>query len=251
MPVVQLSNLFVHVNSSGCHTPIIHDVSFTLETGEVLLLIGANGAGKSTIMYSICGVIPHALETYKVEGKISIQNKDVLAKGFSPSNEQICFITQNPESQFLGLNVSQEIDLCLSHITDLEMFVEIKKNLIKEIGLEKHMLYPTTELSMGQKQKLVLSTAFLKQPKVVLLDEPTSFLDESMIKWLLQKLQTEKEKGVVIIISTHNVALFNELATKVLAIKKGRIFFNNDISEITNDKLLELYEIEDKTVTIV
>ena len=248
MPSILVSDLHVSYKKLEDTIPLIRNISFELSEGDVLLVVGLNGAGKSTLIQTITGIIPNALDSYVVKGDIFVGDTKI-DKTYCPFTNGTIFITQNPQNQFLGLSVYQELQSLLSHLknpTDKSI-----SEFAKEIHLDAQLNSSIFELSMGQKQMLVLSTLFLAHGNILLLDEPTSFLDKTMTEWLMNLVHKAKERKATIIINTHTPRLFSTLATNVLALQKGEVIFFKDISDVTNDDYLELYHIPDKTVKII
>jgi microcin C transport system ATP-binding protein len=201
-------------------SPILKDVSFSLQEGETLAIVGESGSGKTTLGLALCGAIPF-------EGDVMVAGKHLNSLKRQERASLIQMVFQDP---FLSLNPRFTIEDILSEgllVQQPHLRFNQKQMLCSEmleyIGLEKSMLdrYPH-EFSGGQRQRIALARALIVQPKVLVLDEPTSALDRHIQHDIIQLLaRTQKERQISFVFITHDLSLVRTIAHKVMVIHKG------------------------------
>lgn len=207
-------------------------VNFSIEKGEFVVIAGASGAGKSTILNLLGGM------DYASSGKIIVDDNEVTkfnAKQLTSYRRyDIGFV-------FQFYNLVQN----LTALENVELATEISKNpldveeTLKAVGLEDRMANFPAQLSGGEQQRVAIARALAKNPKILLCDEPTGALDYNTGKAILKLLQdTCREKGICVIIITHNIAL-TDMGDKVIKVKNGKIS-----SVVTNDNPMPVERIE-------
>lgn len=201
----------------------IENISFGLDRGELLLISGESGCGKTTILRCINGIIP---EFYDGELK-----GDVLLEGRSLKNlmphergRLIGSVFQNPRSQFFNVRVRDEIYFGCENIgLPSDKIAERAEPLIKAFNMEDFLERSLFELSGGEKQRVACLSVGAMLPKVILYDEPSSNLDEKGMNSLRELMGYFKQKGVTQIVSEHRLSYLESLADKALLIKEGVI----------------------------
>lgn len=191
-------------------------VSFTIDEGEFVIIAGASGAGKSTILNLLGG-----MDTVS-EGKIIVDNKEIS----SYSDKEMTFYRRYDVGfVFQFYNLIQNLTLK----ENVELATQICKNpldiveTIKSVGLEERINNFPSQLSGGEQQRVAIARALAKNPKLLLCDEPTGALDYQTGKQVLKVLQDtcQKQKKTVIVI-THNLAL-TPIGDKIIKVKSGKI----------------------------
>ena len=207
-------------------------VDFTIEKGEVVIIAGASGAGKSTIL-NILG------------GMDTLSSGEVLVDGERVSSysqrELIRYRRQDVGFVFQFYNLVQN----LTARENVELAAQISPDamdtdeVLREVGLEDKMDYFPAQLSGGEQQRVAIARALAKRPKLLLCDEPTGALDYSTGKAILQLLQdTSRRTGMTVVIITHNLA-FMPIGNRVIRVKSGRID-----AMTTNDSPADVADIE-------
>jgi putative ABC transport system ATP-binding protein len=194
----------------------VDDASFSIKKGEFVMVVGASGAGKTTILNLLGGMDSVTSGSIHVGGKdISKYNKTMLTKY---RREEIGFV-------FQFYNLVQN----LNALENVELAVEICKNPIapevalKNVGLEDRMFNFPSQLSGGEQQRVSIARALAKNPKLLLCDEPTGALDYNTGKSILKLLSdTAKKHEKTVIIITHNSAI-TSIADKIISVKSGKI----------------------------
>ncbi|MBA7654512.1 High-affinity branched-chain amino acid transport ATP-binding protein LivF [subsurface metagenome] len=223
--MLKVSNIKVHYNG----VPAIHDVSFEVNEGELVSIIGANGAGKTTILKTVAGAL------HPVSGKIEFLSEDVSS---TPVAEIVKKgITYVPEARriFGPLSVEENLRLGSYTIRDKN---EIERNLDYVYRLfprlkERHNQRGGT-LSGGEQQMLAIGRGLMANPKLLMLDEPSLGLMPKMVTEVLEVIKGLKEKGNTILLVEQNVREALELADRGYILQTGRT-----IQEGTGEKLLE------------
>ncbi|SES00218.1 ABC transporter ATP-binding protein [Salipaludibacillus aurantiacus] len=201
--------------------PLINDVSFSLEEGEVTLLTGASGSGKSTISLCLNGLYPEAVEGY-AEGTVYYRGEDISRFEKGVLNQKIGIVFQDPESQFCMVTVENELAFTMENLKVPRKVMAERMDAVLEVtGLTEVKYRAIHELSGGQKQKVALASVLLMEPELLILDEPTANLDPvSSLEFiqLVTKLQQERKMAVLVI--EHQLDDWMPYIHRVLALNK-------------------------------
>lgn len=226
----------------------LDNVSFSLDEGSINVFVGENGAGKSTIFRILLGFLKPK------NGHISFDDTDLLALSSGNRAKYIAYVPQNVEMP--GLSVFDVVAMGRIPHNSIKLDDVDKKvilNTIKEFGLEKIASKNANELSGGEKQLVAIARAVAQEPKIIILDEPTSNLDvvnEYIVKKYIKKL---KEKNLIVILSLHNLNMAYALGDYYVFIKNGKVIasgakdiFNNDTIKDAFGKDCRIIEIDDQ-----
>jgi Cu-processing system ATP-binding protein len=198
----------------------LQDVSFQFKAGECISLIGPNGCGKTTLIKSILGmVVPDS-------GSILFNAKDIA--GEYEYRRHIGYMPQTgryPEAATIGQVIAMMKDI-RGHVSALD------ESLIETFDLVKLSHKRTGTLSGGTRQKLSAALAFLFNPDVLILDEPTAGLDPVSAEQLKEKIIQEKEKGKLILITSHILSELDELVTEVVYMQEGKLVLHQKMSAL-------------------
>ena len=210
----------------------LHNVNFQIEQGEFCVIVGASGAGKTTILNILGG-----MDTL-TEGKVFLESNEVSAynkkqlTGYRRYDVGFVFQFYNLVQNLTALeNVELAAQICTDPLDAAEV--------LTEVGLQDRMNNFPAQLSGGEQQRVAIARALAKNPKLLLCDEPTGALDYNTGKAVLKLLQDtcrEKEKTVIVI--THNQAL-TAMADRIITVKSGTI-----VSMIKNTNIVNVEEIE-------
>ncbi len=218
---------------------VLDDINFSVNDGEVIAIVGENGSGKSTIGKLISGVMKLK------EGNIIIDGLDISkSKNYPILQEKIGIVFQNPENQIIFNNIYDEISFSLKKLEKKEIEKRVEKALkhVNMIDFKDKDLYT---LSLGQKQRIMIAEILAKNPKYIILDEPTTMIDSQGKEKIYEIIQNLKKEGYTIICIT-NLADEILLADRTLILHKGKI-----VEVILKEDLLEkAYLLEKYGITI-
>lgn len=205
--------------------PILQDVQLEVEQGEFIVIIGQSGCGKSTLLRQMKRELrPHGelLGVVKYEGAALDELTDEVAA------THIGYVLQQPENQIVTDKVWHELAFGLENLgLDTQMIRRRVAEMSNFFGIHKWFHHKTTELSGGQKQLLNLASVMLMQPKILLLDEPTSQLDPIAAAEFLQTLKRlNTELGLTVILVEHRLEDVLPLADRVVVMDGGRILYD-------------------------
>ena len=204
--------------------PGIFKMNFSLESGKILGLVGPNGAGKTTLLRILAGIIPID------EGKIKLNGVDLSASGESIDGQLRLNVGHMPEQVRWSGNITV--------LETLNQFAEMRhdsvssEKLLSLVGLAGKSDSSLDELSQGMRQRLSLAVALMGSPKMLLLDEPFNGLDPVAAKSVEKMIQELANKGVSIIISSHQVSGLVGFIDQLLLIHRGQIVANGTIEDI-------------------
>ena len=216
MKLLTVNNLSAGYNG----TNIIRNISFSVDSGQIIGILGANGCGKTTLIKSILGmVIP-------TKGDILFDEKSILNK--YKYRDQIGYMPQigrYPDYMTVG----QIIEMIKKIRNSNEVLDE---DLIKAFELEKILDKQMRTLSGGTTQKVSAILAFLFNPDVLILDEPTAGLDPLASEILKEKIIKEREKGKLILITSHLLSELDDMISQIIFMQEGKVHFHKSIADL-------------------
>lgn len=204
---------------------IIKDMNCTFYEGERIAIVGNNGAGKSTMLKMISGLVKPVSGQVKINGE-SIENK---------SPEEICnfvsYIQQNPEEMFIDDSVEKDVAYFLKS-RDVEGYEETVSEILKQLNLQEIRNNDARLLSGGQQRRVSLAIGMGMTPEVILLDEPTASLDILSRRELLKLLEILKKHIKTSIIATHDMQLVADWASRVIVMNQGEVIFDGTAKDL-------------------
>lgn len=212
MTVLELQS----VTGGYTRKPVIHDLSFSIEPGELVGLIGLNGAGKSTTIKHIIGIMTPQKGEILLNGVSIKDNMDQYRSSFS-------YIPETPVL-YDELTLKEHLELtAMAYGIDLETMEERVTPLLKEFRMEKRLNWFPSHFSKGMRQKVMIMCAFLVNPSLYIIDEPFLGLDPLAIQSLLDQMDEKKKEGSSILMSTHVLATAEKYCDKILLLHNGRL----------------------------
>lgn len=229
-----------HVTGGYGHLPVLKDISFEVHSGEMVGLIGLNGAGKSTTIKHIIGL----LEATK--GKIEID--ELTLKNDSENyRKQIGYIPETP-SLYEELTLREHIEVtAMAYDIPLEVAMKRAEKLLETFRLEKRLDWFPANFSKGMKQKVMILCAFLIEPSLYIIDEPFLGLDPLAINALLELMVEMKKSGSAILMSTHILATAEKYCDRFIVLHNGEVRAQGTLQELReafnlpNSSLDEIY----------
>lgn len=205
-----------HLTGGYTKRPVLKDISFAIEEKQIVGLIGLNGAGKSTTIKHITGLIHPKQGTIKINGHQLVEDTETYRKQFS-------YIPETPVLyEELTLKEHLELTGMAYGISEEELQARMKP-LLKEFRLEKKLNWFPAHFSKGMKQKVMIMSAFLIEPKLYIIDEPFVGLDPLGIQSLLNWMDEMRSKGASILMSTHILATAEKYCDTFIIIHQGEI----------------------------
>ena len=246
--MVEIENLSL---SYGNSLKVLKDISLNVKEGECVLFTGKSGSGKSSIINSINGLAVR-YDGATTEGTIRIDNRDVRNLRLYEISGLVSSVFQNPKTHFFNINTTLELLFYLENIGLSKKQMDERLNDMLDIFPIKHLLNRDIfKLSGGEKQILCIAASYISGTEIIVLDEPSSNLDEEniiIIKGMLTKL---KNKGKTLIISEHRIYYLMDIIDRVFLIQDGKIqreYTKIDFMKIPSKKLNEL-GLRDKSKT--
>ena len=226
---------------------ILHGVSFKINKGEMVSIVGRNGAGKSTISKLICGF-------YKpTEGQILFNGRDLINDTIKERAEKIGIVMQNPNQMISKTMIFDEVALGLKvrGVSEEEIKNRVFETL-KICGLYEFRNWPISALSFGQKKRVTIASILVLNPEILILDEPTAGQDFKHYTEIMEFLKELNQKGVTIIMITHDMHLMLEYTNRAIVLSNGvkladdiaaNVLTDEEVINKANLKETSLYEL--------
>jgi phosphonate transport system ATP-binding protein len=251
--VVQIS----HLKKNYGDVQAVEDVSFAVKAGEIVIIIGSSGAGKSTVMRCINRL------TAPAGGEIFFEGRDIAAirkeHQLKTVRRRIGMIFQHFNLVY-GLSVLQNVlHGRLGYMSFLACVLgkyseEDKRaavRLMEHIGIEELLYKRAAELSGGQKQRVGIARALIQNPSLLLCDEPIASLDPASSKVVMDLIsQIVRERNIACIVNLHQVDVAVNYADRILGIRKGRVVFDGEPDKMTDDIIERIYGIPVAELTL-
>jgi len=211
-------------------TKAVDDVSFTLNEGENIALLGENGAGKTTLLLAIVGVLELA------GGAVDIGGTLLDKKTVNEFRKQIGLLFQNPDDQLFMPYIFDDVAFgCRNYgLSEEEVKTRVEETLAL-LGISRLGNRSSLKLSGGEKRIAAIAAVLAMKPSILMLDEPTAFLDPRARRILAQTL---KKLKLPLIIATHDTSFITKVCNRVIILKDGRIMADGDLSLLDDAELL-------------
>ena len=239
--MIKISNLTVSFRDGGSDLTVLDDLSYTLKKAEVLAVVGESGCGKTIHALSLMRLLPAGASVRR--GEIMFEQQDILKLSSDEVRHirgaKIAMVFQDPMTSLNPVFTVQEQleEAILAHqkITKQQAAAQAE-DILHKVGMEKQFLksYPH-QLSGGMRQRVMIAIALCCNPQILIADEPTTALDvtvQAQILELIKKLQ--KENNMTVIFITHNLAIVDDIATRVIVLYGGQ-----KVEEAAKEELLQ------------
>jgi len=228
MNLINIKNLKKDYDTDGVITSVLHDLSFKIEKGEFVAIMGPSGSGKSTLMHILSFLDRPTSGLYEFEGR---DTKDFNDRYLAElRNERVGFVFQSfnllPRTSVLD-NV--KLPLLYSQKKNHD---ELAKKALDAVGLSHRLNYYTNQISGGEKQRVALARALVCDPAVIFADEPTGNLDSKSGNTVMYILQQLNDQGRTVILVTHETDTANH-AKRILRIKDGNLVSDEPVKKRT------------------
>ena len=225
---------------------IVNGIEFEVKQGEILTLIGPNGAGKSTVLKTIAGYLK------RLDGTVMVGNRDMLEFSEKEMAKRLSVV--------LTERISPELMTCREVVETgrypytgsfgllTEKDRAVVENAIEKVSMQDYADVDFSSVSDGQRQRVMLARAICQEPEILILDEPTSYLDiHHKIQFLEILRSLAKEKQMAVILSMHELDFAEKISDYVLCIKGGKITLSGTPDKVfTAENIMGLYDIPEK-----
>lgn len=239
MAIIETKNLTY--TYPGATKPSIRDISIKIEKGEFVLITGPSGCGKTTLCRCFNGLIPHFYQG-EMKGEITVAGLNVVKHGISELAKQVGLVFQNPENQLFALSVEKDVAFGLENLgiprEEMRKRVDWALNLTGTYGLRESAPH---ELSGGQQQRVAIASVLAMQPEIIVLDEPTSFLDPLGARKIFEVIYELKQKlGVTIVLVEHRLDLTARYADHIIIIDEEKVVLDGQPRKILSSEQARL-----------
>ena len=220
--------------------PALKDLTLQVEQGEFVAIIGPNGAGKSTLCYALSGFVPHFYKG-ELKGSLKILGKESLDSTLDEIVLNVGLVFQNPFNQISGakFTVYEELAFGLENlgVPPEEMPPRLER-IMRLTGIEELSQRSPYSLSGGQQQRVALASILVMQPKLLVLDEPTSQLDPIGTREVLQVIKEMSNQGITVVLAEHKIEWIAEFADRVIVLLDGEMLMDGLPAEVLVSPLL-------------
>ncbi|MEM0117988.1 MAG: ATP-binding cassette domain-containing protein [Conexivisphaerales archaeon] len=210
----------------------IRNISLEIRKGDFVGILGPSRAGKTTLCLALTGLIPHDV-VGDMEGTVWLNGIDTATMPVHELSKNYGFVFDNPEYQLSQATVEEEVALGLENRgVDPDQMRAIIDDVLHIMGLDGYQKRSPFELSGGQQQRLAIATMLVSRPSILILDEPTSFLDPRGKQEVYEALRLLNQQGLTIVLVDHEVELMAQVVKKMYIMYKGEIRMSGTPSEV-------------------
>lgn len=214
----------------------LFDIDFSVQKGEMMSIVGKNGAGKSTFSKVVCGF------ERPQNGRITLAGRNLSGDSIKERADHIGYVMQNPNQMISKTMIAEEVGLGLS-LSGTHTAEEIEERVnvtLKVCGLYPFRSWPVSALSFGQKKRVTVASILAMNPEIVILDEPTAGQDFRHYTDIMEFLSELNKKGITIILITHDMHLMLEYCRRAVVFSEGRVIADDTCEAIlTNEDIVE------------
>jgi energy-coupling factor transporter ATPase len=227
MAIIETKNLTY--TYPGASKPSICDVSIKIEKGEFVLITGPSGCGKTTLCRTFNGLVPHFYQG-ELKGEISVAGINTLDHHTYEMAKHVGLVFQNPENQLFALSVEKDVAFGLEN-TGMSR-VEMRRRVdwaLNQTGIYDIRERSPHEISGGQQQRVAIASVLAMEPEVIVLDEPTSFLDPLSAERIFEVIyKLNREQGITVVLVEHRLDLTAKYANHLVVMDRGSVRFEGD-----------------------
>jgi len=231
MAIIETKNLTY--TYPGGTKPSISDVSIKVGKGEFVLITGPSGCGKTTLCRCFNGLIPHFYQG-ELKGEISVAEMDITKHPTHEMAKSVGLVFQNPENQLFALSIEKDVAFGLENLGIPRE--EIRKRVdwaLMQTGIYDLRERSPHEVSGGQQQRVAIAAVLAMQPEIIVLDEPTSFLDPLSAKKIFEVIyELNKRLGITVVLVEHRLDLTAKYADHIIIMDDGKIALDGEPRKI-------------------
>jgi energy-coupling factor transporter ATPase len=231
MSIIKISDLVYAY--PGASKPSIDGLSLNIEKGEFVLITGPSGCGKTSLCRTFNGLIPHFYPG-ELKGQIIVAGQDITSKKTFDMAKHVGLVFQNPENQLFALSVEKDVAFGLENLgmsrDEMRKRVDWALNLTGIYDLRERSPH---EVSGGQQQRVAIASVLAMQPEIIVLDEPTSFLDPLSAERIFEVIyRLNQEQGITVVLVEHRLDLTAKYTNHLVVMDKGKICFEGNPREL-------------------
>jgi energy-coupling factor transporter ATPase len=235
MAIIETRNLTY--TYPGASHPSISDVSIKVEKGQFVLITGPSGCGKTTLCRTFNGLIPHFYQG-ELKGEITVAELDAAKHPTYEMAKHVGLVFQNPENQLFALSVEKDVAFGLENLgvnrEEMRKRVDWALNLTGIYDLRERSPH---EISGGQQQRVAIAAVLAMQPEIIVLDEPTSFLDPLSAEKIFEVIHDfSKKLGMTVVLVEHRLDLTAKYADHIIIMDEGKVRFDGETREVLSNE---------------
>jgi len=222
---------------AGAGTPSMENISLSIEKGEFVILTGPSGCGKTTFCRCLNGLIPN-FYSGELHGDLFVDEENVSGKSTAELSKHIGFVFQNPENQLFSLTVERDVAFGLENLgVPKEEAVTRVSWAMQSTGIEDLRNKAPYELSGGQQQRAAIAGVLAMKPNIIVLDEPTSFLDPKSAEEIVGVIaRLNREYKITTILVEHRLDIVSRYANRVIIMDKGNVVLDGSPPQVYDEQ---------------
>ncbi len=235
MAIIETKNLtYIY---PGATKPSINNVSIKVEKGDFVLITGPSGCGKTTLCRCFNGLIPHFYQG-ELKGEILVAGKDVTKQQTHEMAKYVGLVFQNPENQLFALSIEKDVAFGLENLgfnrEEMRKRVDWALNLTGIYDIRERSPH---EVSGGQQQRVAIAAVLAMQPEIIVLDEPTSFLDPLSAEKIFEVIHDLNQRlGITVVLVEHRLDLTARYANHIIIMDEGNVCSNGETRQILDNE---------------
>ncbi|MBS7622524.1 ATP-binding cassette domain-containing protein [Candidatus Bathyarchaeota archaeon] len=235
MRVIEAHNL--SFTYAGSKRPAILDVNLGVDKGEFVVLTGPSGCGKTTFARCLNGLIPNFYQG-ELSGSITIMGTDISGHTTSELSRKVGFVFQNPENQLFSLSIERDVAFGPENLGLPKEETRRRVDWAMEItGISELREAAPYELSGGQQQRAAIAAVLAMKPEIMVLDEPTSFLDPLSASQILEAVaDLREEANMTIVLIEHRLDLASKYASRIVVMDQGRVVLDGPPAKVYGEE---------------
>ena len=241
MPLLQVASLRITFRANDQDTVAVKGINFSLNAGEILAVVGESGSGKSVSALALTGLLPKS-PICKIEGQILLDGVDLLklseAELTKIRGKQIAYVFQDPGTSLnpvysVGYQIAEAVRIHRPEVKDVDAAVVQALNEVHILDAKKVSQQYPHELSGGMQQRVMIAMALACNPRILVADEPTTALDVTIQKEIMELLgRIRRERNMSILLITHNFGIVAHFADRVQVMRNGQIVESGPTAQV-------------------
>jgi energy-coupling factor transporter ATP-binding protein EcfA2 len=234
LPAITAQNLtFTY---AGASKPSMENVNISIKKGEFVILTGPSGCGKTTLCRCLNGLIPN-FYSGNLEGGLEVDGLNIIGKSTAELATHVGFVFQNPENQLFSLSVERDVAFGLENLAvPREEAIQRTQWAMEATGIEDLRDKAPYELSGGQQQRAAIAGVLAMRPSILVLDEPTSFLDPCSAEEIIAVIaKLNHDFGLTTLLVEHRLDIVSRYANRIIVMDKGKMALDGPPAEVYGD----------------